>query len=78
MDASHPGGLGGTFGGNPVAAAAAVAVIEQIEAEDLLGDLGMGGDRGVELLVELVDDRAGVTDRIRSTRDAARAGGTFR
>jgi 4-aminobutyrate aminotransferase/(S)-3-amino-2-methylpropionate transaminase len=32
MDASHPGGLGGTFGGNPVAAAAAVAVLKQIEA----------------------------------------------
>ena len=32
MDASHSGGLGGTFGGNPVAAAAAVAVLKQIEA----------------------------------------------
>ena len=37
MDASHVGGLGGTFGGNPVAAAAALAVIEKIEREDLLG-----------------------------------------
>jgi 4-aminobutyrate aminotransferase/(S)-3-amino-2-methylpropionate transaminase len=32
MDASHPGGLGGTFGGNPVAAAAAVSVLKQIAA----------------------------------------------
>jgi 4-aminobutyrate aminotransferase/(S)-3-amino-2-methylpropionate transaminase len=32
MDASHPGGLGGTYGGNPVAAAAAVAVLTQIES----------------------------------------------
>jgi 4-aminobutyrate aminotransferase / (S)-3-amino-2-methylpropionate transaminase / 5-aminovalerate transaminase len=32
MDASHPGGLGGTFGGNPVAAAAAVSVLKEIEA----------------------------------------------
>jgi 4-aminobutyrate aminotransferase/(S)-3-amino-2-methylpropionate transaminase len=31
MDASHPGGIGGTFGGNPVAAAAALAVLRQIE-----------------------------------------------
>lgn len=31
MDASHPGGLGGTFGGNPVSAAAALAVLKQIE-----------------------------------------------
>ena len=32
MDASHPGGMGGTFGGNPVSAAAAVSVLKQIEA----------------------------------------------
>ncbi len=31
MDASHPGGLGGTFGGNPVSAAAALSVLRQIE-----------------------------------------------
>ncbi|MEJ3404531.1 4-aminobutyrate--2-oxoglutarate transaminase [Rathayibacter sp. YIM 133350] len=36
MDAAQPGGLGGTFGGNPVACAAAVAVFEAIEAGDLL------------------------------------------
>ena len=30
MDAVDPGGLGGTFGGNPVACAAAVAVLEEI------------------------------------------------
>ena len=32
MDASQPGGLGGTFGGNPVSCAAAIAVFEQIES----------------------------------------------
>lgn len=32
MDAAHPGGLGGTFGGSPTAVAAGVAVLEQIEA----------------------------------------------
>ncbi|MGZ8580020.1 MAG: 4-aminobutyrate--2-oxoglutarate transaminase [Actinomycetota bacterium] len=36
MDAVHPGGLGGTYGGNPVAAAASLAVLETIELEDLL------------------------------------------
>lgn len=36
MDKSQPGGLGGTFGGNPVSCAAAVAVFEQIERDDLL------------------------------------------
>jgi 4-aminobutyrate aminotransferase/(S)-3-amino-2-methylpropionate transaminase len=30
MDAPHPGGLGGTFGGNPVSCAAACAVLEQL------------------------------------------------
>ena len=38
MDASHPGGLGGTFGGNPVACAAAVAVFEHIERDGLLAE----------------------------------------
>lgn len=38
MDASHPGGLGGTFGGNPVSCAASVAVFEQIESENLLAE----------------------------------------
>ncbi len=36
MDASHPGGIGGTFGGNPVSAAAAVSVLKQIEAGGVL------------------------------------------
>jgi 4-aminobutyrate aminotransferase/(S)-3-amino-2-methylpropionate transaminase len=37
MDAVHPGGLGGTYGGNPVACAAALAAIETMRAEDLCG-----------------------------------------
>jgi 4-aminobutyrate aminotransferase / (S)-3-amino-2-methylpropionate transaminase / 5-aminovalerate transaminase len=32
MDAVHPGGLGGTFGGNPVACAAALAVLEELSS----------------------------------------------
>jgi 4-aminobutyrate aminotransferase/(S)-3-amino-2-methylpropionate transaminase len=35
MDAVHSGGLGGTYGGNPVACAAALAAIETMAAEDL-------------------------------------------
>ena len=38
MDASHPGGLGGTFGGNPVAAAAVVAVFEDVERRGLIAE----------------------------------------
>lgn len=36
MDALAPGGLGGTYGGNPVACAAALAAIEAIEEDGLL------------------------------------------
>ncbi len=36
MDAPHGSGLGGTFGGNPVACAAALATIETIEADGLI------------------------------------------
>jgi 4-aminobutyrate aminotransferase/(S)-3-amino-2-methylpropionate transaminase len=36
MDSVHVGGLGGTFGGNPLAAAAALEVISAIEREGLL------------------------------------------
>src|SRR4051794_4486810 len=32
MDAVHPGGLGGTFGGNPVSCAAALAVLDELSA----------------------------------------------
>jgi 4-aminobutyrate aminotransferase / (S)-3-amino-2-methylpropionate transaminase / 5-aminovalerate transaminase len=35
MDAPAPGGLGGTFGGNPVACAAALAVLEVIERDGI-------------------------------------------
>ncbi len=37
MDAPHVGGLGGTYGGNPVACAAALGAIETIEELDLPG-----------------------------------------
>ena len=36
IDSVPPGGLGGTFGGNPVACAAALAVLQVIEDENLL------------------------------------------
>ncbi len=36
MDAVHPGGLGGTYGGNPLACAAALAVMDTIADEKLV------------------------------------------
>jgi 4-aminobutyrate aminotransferase/(S)-3-amino-2-methylpropionate transaminase len=37
MDSVHSGGLGGTYGGNPVACAAALGSIETMRSEDLCG-----------------------------------------
>jgi 4-aminobutyrate aminotransferase/(S)-3-amino-2-methylpropionate transaminase len=37
MNSVHAGGLGGTYGGNPIACAAALAAIETIQEDDLLG-----------------------------------------
>ncbi len=36
MDSAHVGGLGGTYGGNPIACAAALAVVETIEEDGLI------------------------------------------
>ncbi|HYO02145.1 MAG TPA: 4-aminobutyrate--2-oxoglutarate transaminase [Mycobacterium sp.] len=36
MDAPHVGGLGGTYGGNPIACAAALATIETIETDGMV------------------------------------------
>ena len=45
MDASGPGQLGGTFGGNPAACEAALAVLETIEKENLCARANVLGER---------------------------------
>ena len=45
MDAPLPGGLGGTYGGNALACAAALAVIEAFEQEQLLARSQVLGER---------------------------------
>ena len=45
MDAPHPSGLGSTFGGNPTACAAGVAVFDIIEEEGLLSRADVIGKR---------------------------------
>ncbi|WP_017592562.1 4-aminobutyrate--2-oxoglutarate transaminase [Nocardiopsis potens] len=45
MDAVHGGGLGGTYGGNPAACAAALATIEAIEADGLAERAAAIGER---------------------------------
>jgi len=46
LDAVHPGGLGGTYGGNPVACAAALATLDTMRELDLAGRA-----RAIEALV---------------------------
>ena len=45
MDAVHVGGLGGTYGGNPVAAAAALASLKVMRDEDLASRARVLGER---------------------------------
>lgn len=45
MDAPDPGGLGGTFGGNPVSIAAALAVFDELEHGDFFAEALRIGDR---------------------------------
>ncbi|HLY54430.1 MAG TPA: 4-aminobutyrate--2-oxoglutarate transaminase [Stellaceae bacterium] len=45
MDAAEPGGLGGTYAGNPLACAAALAVLDVIEKEKLVDRANRIGDR---------------------------------
>ena len=45
MDSVHVGGLGGTYGGNPVACAAALGAIETMREQDLAGARPRDRDR---------------------------------
>jgi len=58
MDAPAAGGLGGTYGGNPVACAAALAVIDAIESEHLLARSQQLGDQFKTRLQELARETA--------------------
>jgi 4-aminobutyrate aminotransferase len=61
MDASPPGGLGGTYAGNPVACAAALAVLDVIEEEGLLARSLALGER-VTARLERIAARAPVAE----------------
>lgn len=53
MDAAEPGGLGGTFGGNPISVTAALAVLDVIEEEQLCARANKIGAIMVERLKAL-------------------------
>ena len=45
MDAVHPGGLGGTFGGNPLSCAAALAVLDEVATPEFRARADAIGER---------------------------------
>lgn len=63
MDAPGPGGLGGTYGGNPIGIAAAHAVLDVIVDEDLCNRANQLGSR--------------LKQRLESLRDRCRRSSTF-
>jgi len=88
MDAPAPGGLGGTYGGNPLACAAALATLDVVASEDLgargarLGDELRAGLLRLQARVPAIGDVRGlgamlaielVTDRGSKIPDAALA-----
>jgi 4-aminobutyrate aminotransferase/(S)-3-amino-2-methylpropionate transaminase len=62
MDAPGIGGLGGTFGGNPLACAAALAVLEVIEKQGLLARAEAIGRRALARARAWMDDYALIGD----------------
>src|SRR5690606_32161217 len=56
MDAPQPGGLGGTYGGNPLACAAALASYRTIEEEGLV-------ERAASLGARMLDRLRGIQSR---------------
>jgi 4-aminobutyrate aminotransferase/(S)-3-amino-2-methylpropionate transaminase len=62
MDSVHVGGLGGTYGGNPIAAAAALAVLDKIEREDLLAVARRTGEIVAKRFGEIKDRHPAVGD----------------
>jgi 4-aminobutyrate aminotransferase/(S)-3-amino-2-methylpropionate transaminase len=65
MDAAHSGGLGGTYGGNPVACAAALGAIETMREQDLpgkarrIGEIMLGRLRAIQEKFDIVGDVRG-------------------
>ncbi|MDZ4827056.1 MAG: 4-aminobutyrate--2-oxoglutarate transaminase [Actinomycetota bacterium] len=62
MDAVHVGGLGGTFGGNPISCAAALASIDVIEKEGLVERARHLGDQMLARLRDIQSATSGVGD----------------
>ena len=70
MDSVHVGGLGGTYGGNPVACAAALGAMEEMRDHDLVGRAREIGALMGERLPGLARAAPGDRRRPRPWRDA--------
>lgn len=64
MDGPHVGGLGGTYGGNPVACAAALAVLAELTQTDLLARAERQG-RTIRARLDPLADRLGIVGEVR-------------
>jgi 4-aminobutyrate aminotransferase/(S)-3-amino-2-methylpropionate transaminase len=62
MDAVHPGGLGGTYGGNPIACAASLAAIETMRELDLNAAARAIASRILPVLTRLAEADPGVAE----------------
>jgi 4-aminobutyrate aminotransferase/(S)-3-amino-2-methylpropionate transaminase len=62
MDAVHPGGLGGTYGGNPIACAAALAAVETMRELDLNAAARRLEDRFLPRLSALAASDPGIAE----------------
>ncbi|MEJ9079510.1 4-aminobutyrate--2-oxoglutarate transaminase [Gordonia malaquae] len=62
LDKVHPGGLGGTYGGNPVACAAALAAIDVMEKQDLAARARAIADQVVPRLKALAEETGVIGD----------------
>jgi len=62
MNAVHVGGLGGTYGGNPVACSSALAAIALMRQRDLAGAARRIGDVVLDRLRALQADHAAIGD----------------
>jgi 4-aminobutyrate aminotransferase len=62
MDAPAPGGLGGTYAGNPLAVASALAVLDVIEDEKLCERAAALGGRLVQRLLKVKESNRAIAD----------------
>ena len=62
MDAPHPGGLGGTYSGNPITCAAAIQAVKTINMPEFLARANQVGERFREHLSRLQNEHESVGD----------------